>query len=87
MLKTLTGEAIYTVHEQNVAMYDQYIAHVLEVEEVWKAEYDVPSAIAKHKQMTGEGIQLQLTLNHHGKTIDCLAHIGVAQRQVHLCIG
>ena len=45
MLKTLTGEAIYTVHEQNVAMYDQYIAHVLEVEEVWKAEYDVPSAI------------------------------------------
>jgi hypothetical protein len=46
MLKTITGEGIWQVHEQNLTIWNPYIAHQLEVEETWKAEYSVATDIA-----------------------------------------
>jgi hypothetical protein len=43
-----------------------------------------PGSASEYEQMAGEWILPQHALHQHGEPVDALAHVDVAQRQVHL---
>lgn len=63
MLKNITGDAIWQVHEQNLSLWNEYIAHQMEVEETWKAEYDIHTDIADSELEIREPAQAKNIIN------------------------
>src|SRR5260221_2301129 len=83
--QTLLSNMDMVLAKSNIAIASRYAELVEDTELIPEHDLEqVGLAAPEHEQVARERILPQHPLDQHGETVDALAHVGVAEGQVHL---